>query len=71
MSVSISPIYLLYQIECLLKLGQVGEALARADTVQQPKLIHMVLRHLTRTLSKSQLELEVRKIPHVSSTVIH
>uniref|UniRef100_A0A8R1UWT8 Vacuolar protein sorting-associated protein 16 homolog n=1 Tax=Pristionchus pacificus TaxID=54126 RepID=A0A8R1UWT8_PRIPA len=53
------------QVECLLKLGQVGEALARANTVQQPKLIHMVLRHLSRTLTKSQLELEIRKIPHV------
>ncbi|GMT19198.1 hypothetical protein PFISCL1PPCAC_10495, partial [Pristionchus fissidentatus] len=54
------------QVECLLRLGQVGEALVRADTVQQPRLIHMVLRHLTRTLNKSQLELEIRKIPHAA-----
>ncbi|GMR42210.1 hypothetical protein PMAYCL1PPCAC_12405, partial [Pristionchus mayeri] len=54
------------QVECLLKLGQVGEALARADAMQQPRLIHMVLKHLTRTLTKAQLEVQIHKIPNVA-----
>ncbi|KAK6746304.1 hypothetical protein RB195_012424 [Necator americanus] len=51
------------QVNVLLQLGDVQEALARAAAAQRPQLMHQVVRHLMKEQKRADYELAIRKIP--------
>ncbi|CAJ0953788.1 unnamed protein product, partial [Mesorhabditis belari] len=51
------------QVEVLLSLQDVSDALKLAARVQRPELLHQVIRHLMKHKNKAQYELEIQKIP--------
>jgi len=59
------------QVMVLLKLKEVDRALAKAAQSQQPDLMHLVLRHMRKTMEGSggsgELELRLRRIPQALS----
>ncbi|KAK6028142.1 hypothetical protein OSTOST_05815, partial [Ostertagia ostertagi] len=51
------------QVQVLLQLGDVQEALTRAAAAQRPQLMHQVVRHLMKGQKRAEYELAIRKIP--------
>ncbi|KIH49042.1 hypothetical protein ANCDUO_20884, partial [Ancylostoma duodenale] len=51
------------QVNVLLQLGDIQEALARAAAAQRPQLMHQVVRHLMKEQKRADYELAIRKIP--------
>ncbi|CAJ0598472.1 unnamed protein product [Cylicocyclus nassatus] len=51
------------QVNVLLELGDIQEALARAAAAQRPQLMHQVVRHLMKEQKRADYELAIRKIP--------
>lgn len=51
------------QVQVLLQLGDIQEALTRAAAAQRPQLMHQVVRHLMKGQKRAEYELAIRKIP--------
>ncbi|KAK6056217.1 Vps16, region [Cooperia oncophora] len=56
------------QVQVLLQLGDIQEALTRAAAAQRPQLMHQVVRHLMKGQKRAEYELAIRKIPLTSYT---
>uniref|UniRef100_A0A1I7XS72 Vacuolar protein sorting-associated protein 16 homolog n=1 Tax=Heterorhabditis bacteriophora TaxID=37862 RepID=A0A1I7XS72_HETBA len=51
------------QVNVLLQLGDIQEALTRAAAAQRPQLMHQVVRYLMKGQKRAEYELAIRKIP--------